>query len=117
MSTPETQDQTLTEFLLARIEEDEIAARSARAIYDRSEPMPSRLLGAYLNPARVLAECAAKRRIVELRESMASQVQKFEGHRPSADLLRSQVIAYDTALRALASVYADHEDYRQEWAL
>ena len=52
---------------------------------------------------RIDAECAAKCRIVEL-------------HRDCDD------VAYGDdstcpELRALATVYADHPDYRQEWAL
>ena len=44
------------------------------------------------DPARVLAECDAKRRIVERRNHLDGPT-----------------------LRALAAVYADHPDWREEW--
>jgi len=55
------------------------------------------------DPARVLAECSAKRRIVELGvcTACATEAQPCD-HRA------------DT-LRLLALPYADHEDYREEW--
>lgn len=53
--------------------------------------------------ARVLVECAAKRRIVE-------RVQRGEGAE-SAD----EVAALDDVLRALALPYVDHPDYDDSW--
>lgn len=47
-------------------------------------------IAALANPARVLAECAAKRAIIRY--------------------------SPDETLRHLASVYKDHPDYQQEWA-
>lgn len=111
---------TLTDFLLARIAEDEAAAqRAAGHPYDivgtpwgdpydivaddRSSRADHWLAVA---PARVLAECEAKRQIVE---------------RCTA-LLRVEVWEYDDApdlveavLCDLALPYADHPDYREEW--
>lgn len=61
------------------------------------------------DPARVLAECEAKRRIVEL-------------HPPVIDN-RQEVCVEEQAewpcptLRALATVYAGHSGYREEWRL
>lgn len=121
---------TLTDFLLARIAEDEAVAgeatpgpwyadadystvtaapfTSARAAYDRDylagevdcwvipESMDSSVGRHNLahiarhDPARVLAECEAKRRIV--------------------DESRSRL-----AMRLVALPYADHPDYREEW--
>lgn len=52
------------------------------------------------DPARVLAECEAKRRIVEW---MSDEVE--------------YVVFGDDVLRALATVYADHPDYQPEWKL
>ena len=121
---------TITEFLEARIAEDERSARDASpgpwtfsniasvgggTIYDPTvaianvewdtERVDSRIrrtrpdwqadaTGEHIarhDPARVLAECAAKRVLL--------------GN------------ANYTALNALAAVYADHPDYKQEWAL
>jgi len=134
----------LTEFLLARIAEDEAVARDAGGdewreadveygreaysglqVYRRNgRPIAEAyLLDATLgrhiarhDPARVLAECAAKRAIV------AEHVAYFEVCAVCYDQDASSpgdfvMKAYpcDT-LRALASVYADHPDYRSEWA-
>jgi hypothetical protein len=63
------------------------------------------------DPARVLAECEAKRRIVEEWDA---------AHRVA---LASPQYSYDegiatgllAALYALALPYADHPDYREEW--
>lgn len=106
---------TLTDFLLARIAEDEAAARRATA-GDRtgnwwiepdeggvSEVSCLDVQGfitavdadvahiALHDPARVLAECEAKRQIVEYVQ--------IETH----------------VLQLLALPYADHPDYREEW--
>jgi hypothetical protein len=61
------------------------------------------------DPARVLAECEAKRRIVERHYEV-----------PASDIMWSSCpVCRETwpcpDLRALASVYADHADYREEW--
>lgn len=60
------------------------------------------------NPARVLAECEAKRRIVQ---------EWDEAHPADGGLM----YGLETAIRALAAVYADHpdyrDDYRDEWSV
>ena len=48
------------------------------------------------NPARVIAECRAKRRVVEAREGV-------------------DAATHDLVLRTLALPYADHPEYREEW--
>ncbi len=107
----------LAEFLLARIAEDEAVARAAEKaaawdqerrrqpagpVYDRL----SRLLEADYPPGdvaahftRVLAECDAKRLIVE-------------GMRPYGPI---DDVNADEVLGLLALPYADHPDYREEW--
>jgi hypothetical protein len=87
---------TLTEFLLARIAEDEEDARSVHwedAGIGSDDPIRSRWL----------AECEAKRRIVEGMTVTA----EVEGG--------GYEIALRDALRALALPFADHPDYREEW--
>ena len=130
---------TLTEFLLARIAEDETPNRvrvrpefANRVVYlstgydegfqrmldgkvmtdeewaEITEPVPP--------TARVLAECEAKRRIVEM---MARIVDEFA--LPAADRLiwpdvnRRERHHANEVLYALALPYADHPDYREEW--
>lgn len=87
---------TFTEFLLARIAEDEATARDAH--YDGQD-------AAHIvkwSPARVLAECEAKRRIVE------------EFRRADIDGSGDYELGYGltVAIEHLAAVYADHPDYR-----
>lgn len=110
---------TLTEFLLARIAEDEEAAHGAAAAMQSNygtgswDVRPDGRLGlggglslgvgpvaphvARHDPARVLAECEAKRRIVE---------EVLPIH-PDYDPLYVQ--------RLLALPYADHPDYQEAW--
>lgn len=129
---------TLTDFLLARIAEDEQHARrllkdlvsqieDGGATTDDLGPItPQRMLAADLaakyrgqsrwdnvargqyitaiaDPARVLAECEAKRRIVGL-------------YAPGWPLYEEQWSSYagDT-LRFLALPYTDHPDYDESW--
>jgi hypothetical protein len=151
---------TLTDFLLARIADDEAAARDAM---DRAGAIWHRELGRSIqdqngghvvdyvddddaaahiarhDPARVLAECEAKRRIVQFHKSwpvLAETPPTLEADPRDVTAMTyrmSKQIAWTTEqkyretfgeepptgpmLRALAAVYADHEDYRAEWAL
>lgn len=109
---------TITEFLLARVAEDE---DEARALLSEWEASPPRAYDAAQvgwldagSPERVLAECEAKRRIVELRYSWNLQAERSP-EPPFGPILQAQVITADTVLRTLASVYAAHEDFREEW--
>lgn len=109
---------TLVEFLEARLAEDEAAARDAsgggeesgwheteefgvqadvrhgRAEYPIVGFTPASAHIARHDPARVLREVDAKRRIL-------AEFRAFE--------------MSEGTVRALASVYADHPDYRKEW--
>jgi hypothetical protein len=87
MSTP-----TITEFLEARIAEDE---REANVCLASPEHTTRRWV-------RVLAECAAKRAIIAQQDAA---LDTYAGAR-----------VLDHVLQALAAVYKDHPDYRQEWA-
>ena len=87
----------LTEFLLARIAEDEAWAESGlhgeqHKPYGRTEPD---------DPARVLAECESKRDIIGFVLAAESGIEQL---RPD-----------DRAMRALALPHADHPDYQPEW--
>lgn len=93
---------SLTDFLRARIAEDEdVAVTKVRGVEIRTYPTP-----------RVLAESEAKRQILE----RADKVSSIPGGEFYAD-----VSAADRTLTAvllvLAGVYADHPDYRDEWKL
>lgn len=88
---------TLTEFLLARIAEDEKAA-------DLDEDLGHISSDGY---ARALRDCEAKRELV-----------KLFGYAESFDTAH-RVGWYPAvrAIRSLASVYSDHPDYLPEWQL
>ena len=106
---------TITEFLLARIAEDEAALNG-----------PCRATLSSDDPARVLRECEAKRRIVEAHPLTRNVVPVWSGETPGVACANCAALGRgdgdivedigpcDT-LCALASVYADHPDYREEW--
>jgi hypothetical protein len=114
----------LADFLLARIAEDEQIARQILGPYfgDQwmtfawaSDPEP-----VDLNQARLLAECDAKRRILELHARtdfglrrfgcvICNELEAAEGAWGGGDAGPCDTI------RALALPYADHRDYRDEW--
>lgn len=107
----------LTAFLLARIAEDEAEARGY--LDDLNERPPSAYDMEQVgwieagSPERVLAECEAKRRIVELHQS--------DDPRLGICTTCHDYVAHDAitwpcpTLRAAGAVYADHSDYREEW--
>jgi hypothetical protein len=106
---------TITEFLLARIDEDEADARQEDADYAHTSLLPTYDSGhqARWTPARVLAECAAKRSIIG-----QHPIHVYIGLN-GQDVPECAVgdgFPCDT-LQALASVYADHRGYQPEWAL
>jgi hypothetical protein len=105
---------TLAEFLLARIADDEVQARFVQA-EQNAGPYGSAssewgylwhdeydLL--YVAPARVLAECEAKRRIVELWQAVGGE----------QDDAFDRVTFYRT-VRVLALPYSAHADYQDNW--
>lgn len=150
----------LVEFLLARIAEDEAAARAASPggwtyggvasvdggmLYDETRTIANLVYeqpdahdgtivrhllvpeadanGQHItrhDPSRVLAECEAKRRIVEMHRADGAPVVDLLGMEYefcwtcSDSGPDAQAWPCDT-IKALAAVYADHPDYRDEW--
>ena len=115
---------SITDFLNARIAEDEIRAQQASP-HSYGDTFANDNYGWLLiQPARVLAECAAKRAIVELHQDAGES----QGYAENADYgyipnccgtcgtfgEYGEPFPCDT-FRTLAAVYADHEDYRDEW--
>lgn len=99
---------TITEFLEARIAEDEERATYVLKYGD---------WGGLFKPPRVLAECAAKRAIIAQADEatgldMSVDNERLVGRRDMAE----EPYCGDVILSALAAVYKDHPDYRQEWA-
>ncbi|WP_107768500.1 DUF6221 family protein [Nocardioides terrigena] len=95
---------TLTDFLLARIAEDEMELIEARSHWMRGDDSYYRRnrwlqfnpddMNVSVGYGRALAECEAKGRIVEWARS---------------------ALEPDAVLVALALPYVDHPDYREEW--
>lgn len=114
---------TLTEFLLARIAEDETVARKADeyttpfyAIWGGTDAHICDDDGVHvgLPPARVLAECEAKRRAIDAAWGDLERIESEWGSgksrkRLSADNDNPAVIEW------LATPYADHPDYDEAW--
>jgi hypothetical protein len=89
---------TLTEFLLARITETEADFRDK---FDTAPPEPD--APDWLRWG--LAECEAKRRIVESCQRLEEQ--SLDG--------AWWLVEQDSILSALALPHADHPDFREEW--
>lgn len=110
---------SITEFLKARIDDDEARVEFVRPfIPDEGNQ------GEYIDPARILAECEAKRQIVQMHRPKTI----LRIHKPGAPIEEIPVCAYDTdedshgwidypcdTLRILAEVYRDCPDYDEEW--
>ena len=100
-------DPSLSDFLLARIAEDEAHAGDFHSIMACDLTAGDWMVSGECDcgyPARVLAECETKRRIIGDLESMYMRV-------------RGDGVVADGhfVLRAIALPYADHPDYREEW--
>lgn len=133
----------MTEFLQARIAEDEAVAREDQADLEREfgktgaqlfSPLSNVGVGYMEYPAisidntRVLAECEAKRRIVERHAARGGAEDWMDDDwlsGMSEDERRghcgwctydNRVVQFPCAdLHSLASIYADHPDFREEW--
>lgn len=102
---------TLTEFLRARIAEDEEMARRCKdgngwspgsgGIFWTERPRGP----IQIEPRRLLAECAAKRDIVD-------RLSPYFGD-PTNDVVLIEAV--EDALVALAQPFADHPEFREEW--
>jgi len=137
---------TLTEFLLARIGEDEAMAKAVTPGPWRIEKTSSHMdsetwavadierfrgytnhvacgedkrLAIYIarhDPARVMAECEAKRWIMKIHTEGLDDFDGSELYSTGCDGCRSALWPCPTIL-ALILPYADHPDYQPEWKL
>lgn len=100
---------TLTEFLIARIEEDEAAARGVNQsrFNSRVALLDTDLYGLVVrhHPARVLRECEAKRALLLMADPNDFADDGGAGMSEHADEIH----------RLLALPYSDHPDFRDEW--
>ncbi|MFE9391674.1 DUF6221 family protein [Streptomyces sp. NPDC006784] len=93
----------------------EVRAASGVGVVRRTWPYAATHIARH-DPARVLAEVDAKRRIVsKCEEHMQLDRETFEAEKEPARSLSSLRAAYWDACRDLASAYADHPDYYEEW--
>lgn len=98
---------TLPDFLLARIAEDES--------YATHDDTPHSGPG---STDRVLADCEAKRRIVELADDATGlDMQVDSEFRVGSRDEVSEPYVGDLILRALASVHSDHPDFQPAWRI
>ena len=99
---------TLIEFLLARIAEDEAAAGRG-GWHNGGGVFANDNYGCLLvQPDRVLAECEAKRSIIEMHDAMPAE----NVYCMTCDENHDWPCA---TLKTVAAVYADHPDFREEW--
>lgn len=106
---------TLVEFLKARLDEDEQAAQAVRADdwtdhdgWIELAPEVAEHARAH-DPARVLREVEAKRRIIRAHAKWCAGQCEAKYPHETFDA------AHWWSLKALAEVYADHPDYPEEW--
>lgn len=115
----------LAAWLLDQISEDERAALEVVTSYiawteDLDKPALDSAIGpgdldTYMSvdATRVLAECEAKRRIIE--EAQIAQRSLERRLHPATDAINGHVIALRRVVRLLALPYADRPGYREEW--
>jgi hypothetical protein len=97
----------LTAFLLARIEADEATAGDVHDEGDYCGMFNENVGGCTCSyPARVLAECEAKRAIVARAKWIATSIEPLDDHRSD--------FAEDV-LGMLAMAYRDHPDFNEDW--
>lgn len=111
----ETVTMTLTGFLMARIAEREASAGNY-LMFDVRDGRP----GNYSIRDEVLADCEAKRGIVELH--VEEEIHWDDGRVTAAGWCSTCHDGNDLdggfpcgTLSALATIHADHPDYREEW--
>jgi hypothetical protein len=108
---------TLTDFLLARIEEDVVKRVTMREWHAADCDAIPEIGSEYTYPCdcgvpeRMARECEAKRRIVAEHPHLMFMV---TDPKPAA-CDRCQVRGWCPTIRLLALPYADHPDYDEEW--
>ena len=96
-----------------------VRAADSVGLWDREQSCTLSMAGvtathvAHHDPARVLAEVEAKRRIVARYEEAVAEAAQED--RLAAATWRPVVMILEPVLRDLAQVHAEHPDYRQEW--
>jgi hypothetical protein len=113
MTTPQT--ATLSEWLSEQIAADETVARDWM-----HNPSKVQIFGGgtgyerLVDPAHVLAVCAAHRRIVDLSDAIDAEMRNLAGT-PAEHIAVARRSACDVALTALATAYADRPGFQEAW--
>jgi hypothetical protein len=95
----------VVEFLRARLDEDEAAAKAWLPFGNPNAEQRQHV--ASHDPARVLADVESKRGVVAKCEAaLRGQT------RPGEELMKTLAVL---VLEGLATAYADHSDFREEW--
>jgi hypothetical protein len=105
----------ITNFLLARLDEDETAAEPGDhrdIVYVRAERNGFLIGGEAIEQRRILADIAAKRRIVERYQRAMTAAVEYDELEAETEALLAALL---WPLWDLAAAYADHPDYDQEW--
>ena len=120
---------TITEFLTARLDEDESIARmadSASSHPGQGDDEPTAAAPVLpeqqrhfdrWSPARVLVDIAAKRTILETYEELGRVLTEASdsGHVDEAAVTRNLFAGLQVAVLAHVMTFVDHPDYREEW--
>jgi hypothetical protein len=118
---------SLADFLTARIAEDEAGYRRMAETLSVAKQTMSGPVGArptvvhetILSRSRLLAECEAKRRIVEAFKDAERAVAGYDDNNPNNPPSYWQEWgnrhALELALEVLAQPYADHPDFNPDW--
>ena len=105
---------TATEFLLARIAEDEAMAERGGS-HNGGGTFANDNYGCLLvQPARVLAECEAKRAAIKAAWKDHCLIEGEWGGGQSQGAMSAKN-DNPAVVEALASVYADHPDFQEAW--
>ena len=107
---------TITEFLEARIDEDEERASSGWSRLGDTRWETNNYGQDHLTPAAVLAECVAKRAIITLFGECHDQALTAKNLETEFALTGMEE-GLGLAVRSLSTAYKDHADYQQDWAL
>ena len=103
----------LIEFLRARLDEDE---RAAKAWLPFGNPdAAARAHVARHDPARVLAEVEAKRKVIHMYEETLAFIEMMKSRGKDAPAHEAAAESYLNVIRVHAAVYADHPDYKGGW--
>lgn len=111
---------SITEFLLARIAEDEMVSEAASGTgYDLGyrlavDEVEGHRSGLHIDPVRALAECEARRVAIEAAWADHMRIEGEWGACRGREELEAKNDVPEV-VTAFAAVYAAHPDYREEW--